>query len=109
MTDELFRLDLAQVERVRRLQQRIEEGLKDYDEYTKCVAREEMVADSIKAGLCSGKADGSTPEVAIERLRDEQGRALAVLKAGVWNTSEGLRRDHQLRKEIAAREQELEA
>jgi len=40
--------------------------------------------------------------VAVTKLREDQGRVLAVLKAAVWNASDGLRSDHTKRRSLQA-------
>jgi len=95
VNDELFRLDLEQVERVRRLSARVTHGLKLYDQYTEAVAIQESMRDAIRAGIQQPQGgDPVDPEATIERLRDDQVKVLMTLKAAVWDGSEAIRRTH---------------
>ena len=104
MNEELFRLDLAQVERVRRLHARLAHGIRMYDQYMEAVAIQETRRDAEKVGMALPTEQPDSPEVAIEKLRSEQGKVLSTLKAAVWNASDGLRRDHQKRRELQVEE-----
>lgn len=91
---ELFRLDLAQMEVLRRLSARLVHGLRLYDQYTEAVAVQESLADALKAGIEQPEGQTHDPEATIARLRADQTRMLVTIKAATWRASDSLRALH---------------
>ena len=94
----LHEIDLHQIERLRKLGQRLARDLQVIDGYTTAISAQESRADFIDVGLDDPArgADGEareSPEQAILHLQANQTRVLQAMKKAVWDVGRMLVRD----------------
>lgn len=103
--EKLHQLDLVQIEKVRKLSLRIQNGLNAFDGFTKMQAQVESQQDFRAVGGYVEK-EGPSLEQQLENLVTEQSRALLALKKAVWDASNALKQDHDKRQVMVARARE---
>ena len=104
--DQLYNLDLKQVERIRKLAHRLNKDLSIYDNYTQHIALQESAQDYEKVGLRRPPEQGPdgedipTTKERHELLIDERNKVILALKSSIWSASNALKSDHDNAKEL---------
>lgn len=108
LDERMHQLDLATVEKVEKLIIRLQAGVGQWKNCTQHVAQQESLDDFLTVGAVQQEENAATPSRAIDRLREEQIKALLALKKAVWDSSNTLKRDHDRRNVIKAQYEEKE-
>lgn len=104
--DQLYNLDLKQVERIRKLAHRLGKDLVIYDNYTQWIALQESAQDYERVGLNrpaeqgpNGEEIPSSHDVHAKLLTDRN-KVILALKSSIWSASNALKGDHDNAKKL---------
>lgn len=102
--DQLYEVDLRQVERIKKLFHRLQNDLRLYEEHTALIAQQESAIDYDKLGLPEmSLGDGNkTPDVLRDELENKRNRVMLALKSAIWSTANSLKSDHDRAKVFLA-------
>ncbi len=100
--DQLYEVDLRQVERIKKLFHRLQNDLRQYEEHTMFIAQQESAIDYDKLGLPDLSLDEKTPEVLRDEFENKRNRIMLALKSAIWSTANTLKSDHDRAKVFLA-------
>lgn len=99
MNENLHHLDLAQMEKIRKLHVRLTSDLQTYDRYTQAIALREN-QENLERLKLSAPSDPSVPTV--EKLEEEQVQVVVALKSSIWSCAQALKKLHDKRDVLRA-------
>lgn len=109
MQDVLHQLDLQQIEKMRKLQVRLNTELATYDRYLAGIALQESRRVWERLGISPTPEDGRpSVQQSQEQLEEEQVKVLLSMKMAIWDTSNTLKQLHDKRKVVTAQEAEVQ-
>ena len=103
--DKLHALDLQQIEWITKLQARLADDLKTYNQLPHLVALADAKRDHERVGI---PLDQPVTDEQIETLLGQQEKILLAAKAGIFNTNNTLMQLHDKRQVVIAQAREQE-
>tara|TARA_Y100001973_G_C5152296_1_gene308787 strand:- start:283 stop:630 length:348 start_codon:yes stop_codon:yes gene_type:complete len=103
--DKLHALDLQQIEWITKLQARLADDLKTYNQLVHLTALAEAKQDRERVGIA---LDQPVTDEQIETLLQQQEKILLAAKAGIFNTNNTLKQLHDKRQVVIAQAREQE-
>jgi hypothetical protein len=100
--DQLYEVDLRQVERIKKLFHRLQNDLRLYEEHTSLIAQQESAIDYNKLGLPDVYVGDKEPEVLRDEFENKRNRVMLALKSAIWSTANSLKSDHDRAKVFLA-------
>jgi hypothetical protein len=101
-SDQLYEVDLRQVERIKKLTHRLNKDLQMYEAHTQWIAQQESAEDYERVGLPKPQGENGTKEDILNR----RNKIMLALKSAIWSTGNSLKSDHDRAKILIAQERE---